>query len=175
MSPIPRQRRGLMTPIWRPAAQRVQKTNRPVEVHVGRAPISLRRDCAHRLHRLRRHRAFPPLLHRSTRRSNGLVRGAIRRVAANSWVIINVGGGPTDDKPAVTLETPHDLNRVSSFLNIRVADIRAVYAEWSSRGAIFLTPPKQHETEIRCYLRDPDGHLVEVGQATSTRNPPPPS
>jgi len=30
----------------------------------------------------------------------------------------------------------------------------------------FLTPPKQHETEIRCYIRDPDGHLIEVGQTT---------
>ena len=37
--------------------------------------------------------------------------------------------GPTDDKPAVTLETPRDLDRVSSFLNIRVKDIEAVYAE----------------------------------------------
>ena len=45
---------------------------------------------------------------------------------ANSWVIINVGGGPTDDKPTVTLETPPDPDRVSSFLNIRVADIQAV-------------------------------------------------
>jgi catechol 2,3-dioxygenase-like lactoylglutathione lyase family enzyme len=85
---------------------------------------------------------------------------------ANSWIIINVGGGPTDDKPTVTLETPPDPDRVSSFLNIRVADIHAVYAEWSARGAEFLTPPKEHETEIRCYIRDPDGHLIEVGQTT---------
>ena len=85
---------------------------------------------------------------------------------ANSWIIINVGGGPTDDKPTVTLETPPDPDRVSSFLNIRVADIQAVYAEWSARGAEFLTPPKQHEHEIRCYIRDPDGHLIEVGQTT---------
>jgi catechol 2,3-dioxygenase-like lactoylglutathione lyase family enzyme len=83
---------------------------------------------------------------------------------ANSWIIINVGGGPTDDKPTVTLETPKDPNRTSSFLNIRVADIQAAYAEWSARGADFLTPPKEHETEIRCYIRDPDGHLIEVGQ-----------
>ena len=54
---------------------------------------------------------------------------------ANSWIIINVGGGPTDDKPTVTLETPPDPDRVSSFLNIRVADIQAVYAKWSARGA----------------------------------------
>jgi catechol 2,3-dioxygenase-like lactoylglutathione lyase family enzyme len=85
---------------------------------------------------------------------------------ANGWVIINVGGGPTDDKPTVTLEPPRDPNLVSSFLNIRVADIEAIYADWSARGAEFLTEPKDHGREIRCYLRDPDGHLIEVGQAT---------
>jgi catechol 2,3-dioxygenase-like lactoylglutathione lyase family enzyme len=85
---------------------------------------------------------------------------------ANGWVIINVGGGPTDDKPTVTLEAPSDPDLVSSFLNIRVADIEATFADWSARGAEFLTPPKDHGREIRCYIRDPDGHLIEVGQAT---------
>ena len=85
---------------------------------------------------------------------------------ANSWIIINVGGGPTDDKPTITLETPPDPDRVSSFLNIRVADIQEVYAEWSARGAQFLTPPQDRGAEIRCYLRDPDGHLIEVGQTS---------
>jgi catechol 2,3-dioxygenase-like lactoylglutathione lyase family enzyme len=86
---------------------------------------------------------------------------------ANSWVIINVGGGPTDDKPDVVLETPPDPTRTSAFLNIRVADIRARYDEWRAKGAQFLTEPKDHATEIRCYIRDPDGHLIEVGQSTS--------
>src|ERR1700722_276397 len=91
--------------------------------------------------------------------------GEVTYVAlANSFIIINVGGGPTDDKPTVTLETPSDPGRVSSFLNIRVKDIHAVYEEWSSRGAQFLTPPKQHQYEIRCYIRDPDCYLNEVGQ-----------
>jgi catechol 2,3-dioxygenase-like lactoylglutathione lyase family enzyme len=85
---------------------------------------------------------------------------------ANGWVIINAGGGPTEDKPTVTLEAPRDPDRVTSFLNIRVADIAAVYAEWSARGAEFLTPPMDRGREIRCFLRDPDGHLIEVGQAT---------
>ncbi len=85
---------------------------------------------------------------------------------ANSFIVINGGGGPTDDKPTVTLETPSDPDRVSSFLNIRVADIHAVYAEWSARGAQFLTPPKQHQYETRCYIRDPDGYIIEVGQTT---------
>jgi catechol 2,3-dioxygenase-like lactoylglutathione lyase family enzyme len=85
---------------------------------------------------------------------------------ANGWIIINVGGGPTEDKPAVTLETPPDPNLTSSFLNIRVADIEQVYADWSARGAEFLTPPMDRGREIRCYIRDPDGHLIEVGQTT---------
>jgi catechol 2,3-dioxygenase-like lactoylglutathione lyase family enzyme len=85
---------------------------------------------------------------------------------ANGWIVINVGGGPTDDKPTVTLETPRDLDRVSSFLNIRVADIQAIYEQWSARGAEFLTPPINRGPEIRCYIRDPDGHLIEVGQTT---------
>jgi catechol 2,3-dioxygenase-like lactoylglutathione lyase family enzyme len=85
---------------------------------------------------------------------------------ANGWVTINVGGGPTDDKPDVVLSPPTDRNRTSAFLNIRVADIQSAYREWSSRGAEFLTPPKDHGKEIRCYMRDPDGHLIEVGQST---------
>ena len=82
----------------------------------------------------------------------------------NGWITINLGGAPTEDKPTVTLETPPDPDRVSSFLNIRVADIHAVYAEWSARCAEFLTPPIDRGAEIRCYIRDPDGHLIEVGQ-----------
>ncbi len=85
---------------------------------------------------------------------------------SNSWVIINVGGGPTDDKPEVVLDVPSDPNLVSAFLNIRVADIASAYAAWSAKGAEFLTPPIDHGREIRCYMRDPDGHLIEVGQAT---------
>jgi catechol 2,3-dioxygenase-like lactoylglutathione lyase family enzyme len=85
---------------------------------------------------------------------------------ANSWIIINVGGGPTVDKPDVILETPPDPTRSSSFLNIRVADVQAVYDDWSERGGRFITPSQDLGSEIRCYLRDPDGHLIEVGQTT---------
>ena len=85
---------------------------------------------------------------------------------ANSWLILNVGGGPTDDKPTVTLAPPQDPDHTSAFLNLRVADIAACYAEWSAKGAEFLTEPKVHTSEIRAYIRDPDGHLIEVGQST---------
>ncbi len=47
--------------------------------------------------------------------------------------------------------------------------IHAVYAKWSARGAQFLTPPKQHETELRCYIRDPDGYLIEVHNDAAQR------
>ncbi|MEV4823364.1 VOC family protein [Micromonospora sp. NPDC049274] len=82
----------------------------------------------------------------------------------NSYIIINVEGGPTDDKPTVQAKAPDDSNTLSCAMNIRVRDIRTLYSEWKARGADFLTEPKDHGTEIRCYLRDPDGYLVEVGQ-----------
>ena len=84
---------------------------------------------------------------------------------SNSWIILNGGGGPTPDKPTVTLEPPPDPNRVSSFLNLRVADAHACYEEWKAKGAEFLTPPlDNHGWETRCYMRDPDGYIIEVGQ-----------
>ena len=85
---------------------------------------------------------------------------------ANTWLTLVTGGGPTDDKPGVSLSTPADLGRSSGFLNIRVADIAQFYKESSAKGAEFLTEPKDHGREIRAYLRDPDGHLIEVGQVT---------
>ena len=85
---------------------------------------------------------------------------------ANTWLIVNVGGGPTPDKPTVTLRPPPDPNEISSFMNIRVADIRACYELWKSRGATFLTEPLDKYGEIRCYIRDPDGYIIEVGQST---------
>ena len=86
---------------------------------------------------------------------------------ANTWIIVNTGGGPTDDKPEHYLEAPTPEDRTfPSFMNVRVADIQKVYKEWSERGAHFLTEPKDHGAEIRCYIQDPDGYLIEVGQAT---------
>jgi len=85
---------------------------------------------------------------------------------ANSWIILNSGGGPTPDKPDVTLEPPRDPTRVSSFLNLRVADIRARYDEWRAKGAEFITEPlDNHGRETRCYMRDPDGYIIEVGES----------
>jgi catechol 2,3-dioxygenase-like lactoylglutathione lyase family enzyme len=89
----------------------------------------------------------------------------------NSWIVANVGGPPTNDKPDVTLAPPSQPNLASYALNVRVGDARATYEEWQARGAHFLTPPIDHGGEIRCYLRDPDGHLIEVGQIIPTHSP----
>jgi predicted enzyme related to lactoylglutathione lyase len=83
---------------------------------------------------------------------------------ANTWLLVNPGGGPTPDKPTVTLSVPKDPDSVSSFMNIRVADINACYEMWRSRGAKFITEPKEKYGETRCYIRDPDGYIIEVGQ-----------
>ena len=79
-------------------------------------------------------------------------------------IVIAEGGGPTDDKPAVTLVPPSHTDKVSAIVNIRVDDIDTTYREWSERGAEFMTPPTDRGPEIRAYLRDPDGHLIELGQ-----------
>jgi predicted enzyme related to lactoylglutathione lyase len=85
---------------------------------------------------------------------------------ANFWIIMNPGGGPTPDKPDITVVDYEPGDTTSIFLNLRVADIDACYRQWSERGANFLTPPIDRGAEIRCYMRDPDGYLIEVGQAT---------
>ena len=51
-------------------------------------------------------------------------------------------------------------------MNIRVADIRRVLQTVAvCRGAEFITEPKEKYGETRCYIRDPDGYIIEVGQS----------
>ena len=88
---------------------------------------------------------------------------------ANTWLIGTVGGGPTPDKPTVTLRVLADPDKISSFMNIRVADIQACYKLWKSRGAEFITEPIPKYGETRCYIRDPDGYIIEVGQSTALK------
>jgi lactoylglutathione lyase len=72
-------------------------------------------------------------------------------------------GGATDDNPEVFASPPRDPNVPGIFLDLRVTDIRRYYDLWSSHGAKFITEPKIHTTELRCYMRDPDGYLIDVG------------
>jgi catechol 2,3-dioxygenase-like lactoylglutathione lyase family enzyme len=89
---------------------------------------------------------------------------------ANSWIIMNPGGGPTPDKPDIILTAPEPGDPVSAFINVRVADIAAFYAAAMAKGGQFLTEPLDRKAELRCYLRDPDGYLIEIGQATGMQH-----
>jgi catechol 2,3-dioxygenase-like lactoylglutathione lyase family enzyme len=83
-----------------------------------------------------------------------------------NWLLLVEGGDPTEDKPTVTMAPPVDPDRIDHAFTIRVPDCRAAYETLSARGAEFLTPPVDHGWEVRCFLRDPDGHLWELSQAT---------
>jgi catechol 2,3-dioxygenase-like lactoylglutathione lyase family enzyme len=87
---------------------------------------------------------------------------------AGTWLLLVTGGGPTADKPGVVFQPPADAARVSHAITVRVADCQAAYEALRSRGATFLTPPHDWGAEIRCFLRDPDGHLVEISQLKAT-------
>jgi catechol 2,3-dioxygenase-like lactoylglutathione lyase family enzyme len=85
-----------------------------------------------------------------------------------TWLLLVSGGGPTADKPTVVFAPPADPDLVSHAMTLRVADCQAAYEALRSRGAAFLTPPHDWGSEIRCFLRDPDGHLVELSQAKAS-------
>jgi catechol 2,3-dioxygenase-like lactoylglutathione lyase family enzyme len=85
---------------------------------------------------------------------------------ANSWIIMNPGGPPTPDKPGISMVDYEPGDTASIFLNLRVDDIQARYQEWKAKGAEFVTAPIDRGAETRCYMRDPDGYLIEVGQST---------
>jgi catechol 2,3-dioxygenase-like lactoylglutathione lyase family enzyme len=80
-----------------------------------------------------------------------------------AWLLLVTGGGPTEDKPDVTFQTP-DPTRVSHAVTIRVDDCGAAYETLSARGAVFLSPPHDWGHEVRCFFRDPDGHLFEISE-----------
>lgn len=84
---------------------------------------------------------------------------------AGTWLLLVSGGGPTADKPTVMFGPPADPDQVSHAITLRVADCRATYDALKARGAMFLTPPHDWGGEVRCFLRDPDGHLVEITQS----------
>ena len=45
-----------------------------------------------------------------------------------------------------------------------------MYREWSARGAEDAHTTETAKTEIHCYTRDPDGHLIELDQTTLAGN-----
>jgi catechol 2,3-dioxygenase-like lactoylglutathione lyase family enzyme len=86
---------------------------------------------------------------------------------AGTWLLLVSGGGPTADKPPVTFGPPADPDQVSHAITLRVADCRAAYDALTARGGTFLAPPYDWGGEVRCFLRDPDGHLVEISESVA--------
>jgi hypothetical protein len=76
---------------------------------------------------------------------------------ANSWVIINLGGGPTDDKPEVVLEPPTDRTRASAFLNLRVADIRPSTRSGAREGPSSSLHPRSTAARSAATYATPTG------------------
>ena len=83
---------------------------------------------------------------------------------AGAWLLLGEGGGPTPDKPGVTLAPPADRSLRDHLFTIRVDDCKATYELLRSRGGTFLTPPVVNGSETRCFLTDPDGHLFELSE-----------
>lgn len=83
-----------------------------------------------------------------------------------AWLLLVSAGEPTPDKPNVTFAAPDPAGQVDHSFTIRVEDCRAAYGILLERGAEFLTPPYDWGAEIRCFFRDPDGHLFEISQAS---------
>jgi len=81
-----------------------------------------------------------------------------------AWLLLVTGGGPTKDKPSVSLAPPADPDRLDHLFTIRVPDCREAYQTLLARGAEFITPPVEHGSETRCFFRDPDGHLFEISE-----------
>jgi catechol 2,3-dioxygenase-like lactoylglutathione lyase family enzyme len=82
-----------------------------------------------------------------------------------NWILLVTGGGETKDKPGTQFDVPEDINRISHAMTIRVSDCQKSHEILKSRGAEFLTPPVDWGSEIRCFFRDPDGHLFEISEA----------
>ena len=81
-----------------------------------------------------------------------------------AWLLVVTSGEPTKDKPDVVFEPPAEPNRISHAMTIRVPDCQEAYEILEARGAEFITPPVDWGYEIRCFFRDPDGHLFEISQ-----------
>lgn len=81
-----------------------------------------------------------------------------------TWLLLVTGGGPTPDKPTIIFRPPADPDTVSHELTIKVPDCWQAYQTLVGRGAEFLTPPVEYDWEIRCFFRDPDGHLLEISE-----------
>ncbi|MEV6302169.1 VOC family protein [Actinoplanes sp. NPDC051861] len=78
------------------------------------------------------------------------------------------GGEPPPDRPDVALVAPDASARaVAAAVVVQVDDCRAACADLVAAGVELLGEPVEPEWggEVRAFLRDPDGHLIEINAA----------
>jgi catechol 2,3-dioxygenase-like lactoylglutathione lyase family enzyme len=82
-----------------------------------------------------------------------------------SWVLLIKVGDRAESPADLTFTPPSDASIISHELTLRVPDCRAAYESLVSRGVELLGPPVPGwGGETRCFLRDPDGHLIEISE-----------
>lgn len=89
------------------------------------------------------------------------------RLRLGAAVVHLVPAGPAaGDRPIGYAPPAHDAAEVPAEVVFRVPDCRAAHAALAARGAPLLGPPAEPPWggEVRCYLRDPDGHLIEISE-----------
>ena len=81
-----------------------------------------------------------------------------------NWILLVTSGGPTEDKPDISFTPPTNQNQVSHSFTIRVKDCKKSHQILHDRGIEFITEPYDWGAEIRCFFKDPDGHLFEISE-----------
>jgi len=108
--------------------------------------------------------------------------GATAITAWDTYAMLRLGAGRlhlvtpspgTDDKPGISLVAPTEQTRLTGEVVLHVSDCRRVVADLEARGLNFMAPPNKPPWggEVRCFLQDPDGHLIEFSQTTGPDEP----
>ena len=81
-----------------------------------------------------------------------------------NWILLVLPGGSSEDKPDIHFRIQKEPNIVSHSFTIRVQNCKESYKILKSRGVLFITPPFERGSEVRCFFKDPDGHLFEISE-----------
>lgn len=87
----------------------------------------------------------------------------------NNWLLLVTPGAPSKDKPNIAFNPPTRSYEVSHSFTIRVNNCKDSYETLMERGAKFITPPYDWGEEVRCFFKDPDGHLFEISELKNTK------
>jgi catechol 2,3-dioxygenase-like lactoylglutathione lyase family enzyme len=85
-----------------------------------------------------------------------------------NWILLVLPGGPTPDKPDIHFRIQKKPNIVSHSFTIRIQNCKESYNILKSKGVLFITPPFERGSEVRCFFKDPDGHLFEISEYKAT-------